>query len=201
MLNINVLKMKNHCEELSKQIDNYEENTMSICQELYNSQTNWHDDNSEKFFDKIPPQKNNIQNFIENLRDVNKNYKKIIEETNKVDVGMTINTISVNQDKKPNIISDYDTTINSLKNTMNKLNSYNLSFCSSNEKTLIKNEVKRLNNILTKLNESKTKTSNLFDTLKNVEQNVANILINNKINFNILEEDYTEFLHKGDYNE
>ena len=198
MLNISLTSIKKISEELTGQISEYEEDLLSTCQEVFNTQPNWHDQNSNKFFDNISTQKIDIQKFILNLKLIDDSYKKIIEEITKINVDEPINVLFVNQNKKIIIMDLYNTLINSLRSTNQKLSSLNISFCKSNEKSLIKIEIQRLNKIIMELTDSKNKVEKLFDELKIAEQNIIKLLTGIEISSRVKEIDYSEFLIKGE---
>ena len=197
MLNINLSSINTLSEALLEEINNYEEKTLSCTQEIFNTQPNWHDQNSERFFENIPLQKLEIQSFIDDLKNINETYKNIIKEIQKVNIDEPINKLFVNQNNKATIIESYKIAINNFKNTMQKLNSFNLSFCSSTEKSLIKSEISRLNTIITKLTISKNKIEKAFDELKIAEENINTMLSKDLISALLKELHYSDILFKG----
>ena len=81
MLKIDVQSMKNHAEKLAKLVEQYEENTMILSREIQNSDTEWHDDNTETFFNKMEKQKGELKEFISNMNEVSTTYETIVDKT------------------------------------------------------------------------------------------------------------------------
>jgi len=173
MLTINVEKLKEYREELTYLVNKYEENTMSIAQELTNTELNWHDDNSPAFFLTIANQKNKILEFLNNLKNNVTNYEKIIEEFKKID--LSIKDIFVNSKYKETILSLYNNCISSLNRIKKKFANLDYSFCTLSETNTIRNEKDRLEDLITSLTLSKEKVDKLFSQLINVENKIISI--------------------------
>ena len=128
MLSLDVLSMKSHAEALKKSIDQYEKYAMSIAQELKNSELEWQDDNSARFFDAISTQRRDVERLISELNETKDRYNNIVSEARRIASDM--NKIFVNQNLKTLILTRYDTAINSLNGIKDSLNSQYMYFCT-----------------------------------------------------------------------
>ena len=191
MLKIDVQSMKNHAEKLTKLIDEYEENAMIISREIQNADTEWHDDNTEKFFNNLEKQKSELKEFIASMNEVGKAYDKIEEKAKKIK--SNIKTAFVDSKYKSNTMSVYSTAINKLWNVRNRLNSQSTYFCTYYEKNLVRNAVYKLGNAAQSLENSKRKVENLFDKFSVLETEINSLLSKIEV-ASITEIDYSEYL-------
>lgn len=191
MLRIDVQAMKNHAEQLANLIEKYEENAMVISREIQNADTEWHDDNTEKFFNNMEKQKGEIKEFIANMNEVSVAYDKIVEKAKKIK--NNIKTAYVDSKYKSNIMSTYSRAINNLWNVRNRLNGQSIYFCTYYEKNLVRNAVYKLGNTAQSLENSKKKIENLFDKFSALETEINSLLSKIEI-LSITEIDYSEYL-------
>lgn len=180
MLTIDIENLKEYSEELNYLVDKYEENVMSIAQELTNAELNWHDDNSSSFFLDISKQKSKLQEYIGNLQKNVSYYDKIIEQLRKID--SSIKKIVINQKYKDSILSSYSGLISILTTMQNKYNNLYYSFCTYYESNVIKSESKKINTHLNDIIQSKNKVESIFNKLNTLEKEI--ITIKNKITMN-----------------
>ena len=191
MLKIDVQSMKNHAEKLAKLVEQYEENTMILSREIQNSDTEWHDDNTETFFNKMEKQKGELKEFISNMNEVSTTYETIVDKTQKIK--KNIKTAFVDQKYKSNIMSTYSKAINNLWNVRNRLNGQSIYFCTYYEKNLVRNAVYKLGNAAQSLENSKKKIENLFEKFSILENEISSLLSKIEI-MSITEIDYSEYL-------
>lgn len=180
MLAIDVENLKENSEELNYLVDKYEENVMSIVQELTNAELSWHDNNSSLFFLDISQQKNKLQEYISNLQKNISYYDKIVEELRKID--SSIKKIFINQKYKESILSSYKSVISTLTTMKNKYNNLYYSFCTYYESNLIRNESKKINTYINDLTQSKNRVESIFNKLNTLEKEI--IIVKNKITMN-----------------
>ncbi len=183
MLTIDVVKLKKDSEELSRLVDKYEENVMSIAQELTNAEFSWHDHNSSSFFLDVSKQKNKLQEYISNLQSNISCYDKVNEELRKID--SSIKKLYVDQRYKNSILAYYKSCISVLNTMKNKFNNLYYSFCTYYESNLIRTETKRIKTCLNDMVQSKNRVESMFDKLKTLENEI--ILLNSKMSMNRIE--------------
>lgn len=174
MLKLDVSSMNSHAKELKKLIDKYEENSMNILLELQNAELDWHDDNSETFFEKTRKQKIQVIDFISMLSKIYDKYINIVEDVLKIDG--KINLIYFNSKKRSSVISKYNSSISNIKNFKNRLRGLSVSFCTSYEKNIISSEVSRLNQIISDLTASRDKVDAMFGDLSSLEKNILDCM-------------------------
>ena len=179
MLLLNVAEMQSHASDLKKLINSYEEYSMSIAQELKNSEVTWTDDNSDQFFEAISNQKNVVQKFISELNTVKDKYEGIVKEAHNISSSM--NKIFSNQQFKSVIMSRYDSAISSLRGIQSSLNSQYMSFCTYYERNTVYGIASEFGKMANRLAESKNKVESLFNKLNTLESNISATLKNIEI--------------------
>lgn len=171
MLSLNVAEMQSHATELKRLIDSYEEYSMSIVQELKNSEVTWKDDNSDRFFSAISNQKNVVEKFISELKTVKDKYDSIVTEAHNISSGM--NKIFANQQFKSVIMSRFDSAISSLRGIQNRLNNQYMSFCTYYERSTVYGIASEFGRMANRLSDAKDRVESLFNRLNTLETNIT----------------------------
>ena len=191
MLKINLENLKTYAEELSKLLDKYEENAMTIAKEMQDGEMNWHDDNTEEFFINITKQKAELKDFIVSLKKVDTSYDEIIKKIDKIKSNMK--TIFVDESKKATIKAAYDTAIGNLSSIRNRLNGLSIYFCTYYERSLIRNEISRMGNAAQSLENAKKNIETLFTKFASLETEINNIM--SKINISTISQiDFSAYI-------
>ncbi len=191
MLQINLSDIKSHAKQLESAINNYEENGMTILQEVQNSEPNWHDDNSESFFALITKLKSEVRTFNEQLANIKKTYEQI-EQSGKKIISFA-NDIFFDQTQQTNIKTAYENTIRQLTNAKTVLDGANYSFCTGTEQSLIRNAKSKLSTSIKTLETSRDKIDKLFNKLKEYESEITSLM--GKIELAAISEiDYSKYL-------
>lgn len=190
MLKINLNEIQTHANQLEKVLSSYEENAMSIVQTIQNSEPNWHDDNSESFFNLINNLKSEIRQFNTEMANVKLTYEQIANRGKRI-ISFA-NDIFFDQTQKSEIITSYNTTLEQLKAAKNKLDSANYSFCTGGEQSLIRSAKSKLAISISNLEQSKIKVEDLFSKLTEYEKEISSLM--SKIELSPLTEiDYSKY--------
>lgn len=174
MLLLDVSNMKAHTEELKKDIDQYEKYALSIAKEIKDSELEWQDDNSARFFDAISTQKRDIERLISELNDTKKRYNNIVDEAHRIASDM--NKIFVNQSLKTLILTRYDNAISSLNAIKDSLNSQYMYFCTYYESSTVYSIAYEMGRAANKLRSSKNEVERLLNKLNTLEINIKESL-------------------------
>ena len=190
MLKINLNEIQTHANQLEKVLSSYEENAMSIVQTIQNSEPNWHDDNSESFFNLINNLKSEIRQFNTEMANVKLTYEQIANRGKRI-ISFA-NDIFFDQTQKSEIITSYNTTLEQLKAAKNKLDSANYSFCTGGEQSLIRSAKSKLAISISNFEQSKIKVEDLFSKLTEYEKEISSLM--SKIELSPLTEiDYSKY--------
>ena len=174
MLLLDVSNMKAHTEELKKDIDQYEKYALSIAKEIKDSELEWQDDNSARFFDAISTQKRDVERLISELNDTKKRYNNIVDEAHRIASDM--NKIFVNQSLKTLILTRYDNAISSLNAIKDSLNSQYMYFCTYYESSTVYSIAYEMGRAANKLRSSKNEVERLLNKLNTLEINIKESL-------------------------
>lgn len=190
MLKINLNDIQTHTNQLEKVLSSYEENIMNIIQTIQNSELNWHDDNSETFFNLINNLKSEVRQFNTEMANIKLTYEQIANKGKKI-ISFA-NDIFFDQTQKSEISSAYNTTLEQLKGAKKNLDSTNYSFCTIGEQSLIRSAKSKLATSISNLEKSKAKVENLFVQLTDYEREISSLM--SKIEINpITEIDYSKY--------
>jgi DNA repair exonuclease SbcCD ATPase subunit len=191
MLNVNVSQIKSSAEELKKTLDKYEENVMILAKQMQDCEVEWHDDNSENFFQKIEKQKSELKEFLVCLKKVDTTYVEIVNKI--LNVKSNIRTLYVNESYKNNIKNAYTTAINNINSIRSKLNGLSTYFCTYYERGIINSEINRMANTAAKLEKAKDNIDDLFNDFAVIESEIIAAIA--KIEINKIDPiDFAEYL-------
>ena len=191
MLKVNVIDMRAYSKELRKRISSYETISMSILQEVRNLDTEWKDDNSEKFFALSDTQKKEIAKLVSSIENVCDRYDSIASSTIAIDA--SIETIFCNQTYKGLIKNKYDSALSKINSIINKLENCTYYFCTWGERNAINNAKSSLYKAADRIRQSANKVDKMFTKLTKLETYITEIL--NGINIEPIPElDLSQFL-------
>jgi len=194
MLEIDLKSIEENKKELIKLINQYEQTSMNIILELTNSDKNWHDDNSERFFGAVKDQKISIKKFIESIENICNRYETIVTETRNID--KTINNLFYDQNSRSVIIARYDNSISEINRLASRLRGLSTYFCIYGERSSINSEASRIDSIAKQLKSSRDKIEKYFNKLDALETRITGLL--GGINVQPIPDlDVAEFLSMG----
>ncbi len=177
MLKIELDKIRKIAQSLENAIDQYENNAMNIYLELQNAELGWQDDNSEKFFNDLSREKASLNEFIKKLSSVSKVYQQLANH-----FSHAISVVQVDENYRATIINKYNKEINNIRSIRNSINNLSTYFCSYSERNIIYSEANRLNSLADTLNRSRNKVIDMFDEMRQLEEDIQNSFAQIRIN-------------------
>lgn len=174
-MQIDVKLIKNYYNKIKKINEDYEINYLNFYNELNYALKNWQDNNSKKFNEQIIIEKNDYKKIILSLKQLESNIKLIYEKYETI--GNQINYIKEN---KQLLYSSFEQYLSKINDTINYINSLDLSFCTN-----LKSSILDLQNNL-------ANCKNKIETIKNIIKNIIN-------NIEQKESEISRLLSKNEY--
>ena len=168
MIKINIELLKTELEQLNNVLVNYETTELNLFNQLKNAtSSDWNDNRSEVFADAIDIEKKESQEIVDSFNDVADCLKYIIDKYESIG-----NRISVNLEKKTDIINAYGKIENKINTIVSYLNSVDKSF-SYSEKSSINDMRDSFNNLKRDVSDSRDKVKELFKKIERIENDIA----------------------------
>ena len=181
-MEINIKLIKNYYNKIKKFNEDYETNYLNFYNELNYALNNWQDNNSRRFNEQITIEKNAYKKIILDLKQLENNLKIISEKYETIG-----NHIKYLKENKNALYSLFDQYLNKISNTINFINSLDLSFCPE-----LQNNISNIkSNIIDSQNKIKTiknKTKNIINNIDQKEDEISRLL--SKFEYKIVNEMY-----------
>lgn len=173
---INVKNLKESVNSLKTIVDNYQENSINLNNNLLESKNHWFGDKSSSFFNKINDDNSNVKGNILELNELLNIYDQIIFQYS--NIGCDINFDLEKRDSVNNTINNYFNYIDSIINLYDSIPSKFIY--------LIQNQRKYFVDLKKYLFDIKNQFNLILDNIKNIEDNLSSKLL--KYNFEIIKE-------------
>lgn len=177
---IDVKDLKQEATKRTQIIKEYEGIYLNLYNQLIDVTNYWEDKQALQFKEKIEKDKQNIKQFIEEVKTLEETYQFIIEKYEALG-----QEIKINLAEKNAIINRFNTCQTKITNIINKYNSLNLSFCPP-EKAMIQKEKNILYNDKKNIEQVKEKIITYFNNIENIEKEITSKIA--KIEISIINE-------------
>ena len=169
-MKIDVRLIKNHSQQLSKIISDYETNYLNFFNEVNKSLNSWQDLNSKYFEEQLILEKNENQRVLMSLKEL-ENLDKIIYIYYR-EIAQEINYVKENKEE---LFKIFDSYIEIIKQIIEQINNLDLDFCPR-EKRLILNVKNILLSNQKMIISIKNKCNNVINNIENNEMKIRNII-------------------------
>ncbi len=169
-MKIDLKIIKNHYQQLSKIVNDYETNYLNFFNEINKSINSWQDLNANYFEEQLALEKKENQKILMTLKDLENLYKNIY--THYSEIAQKINYVKENKEK---LFYTFDYYIENIKYAIQQIKNLNLDFCPK-EKKIIMNIKDILIDNQKKIKSIKNKCSNIITNIENNEKKINNII-------------------------
>ena len=182
-MEVNVGKIKSEIINLDKLIDEYENNCLSLYNELNGASFSWKSDTSNLFFDKKQREKISINDFINEIKSYRDFFGYIVQTYGLIGEKVFYDLSNYNEANNKLLV-----LINEMKEVLQKLNQYRAK--TPNSIMIINNEISQISNYINSLETLKEKLSIIFKKIEEFEKEIKYRL--SKINFMVLNPEFID---------
>ncbi len=184
-MEINVRKFKDEAVNYAGIVEKYDECLGNFYNELKDTSSYWIDNQSGEYYDNLSFEKNDVNELIENLKEIMSIYNFIYQNYEKIG-----EKISYNSEHKDDVIASFNKIIDELSVALKKYTNLNINTTEKNNILKQRNNIKSIKKNMQNL---QSKVINKFDEIEQIERDVNKKLANINIK-NIKETELGKYL-------
>ena len=163
-MKVSVKNLENLNTKLKEKTNLYEKNIGDYYKYIEQVRYDWYDDNSERYYQDVPNDRNNDYSIIEEIKNITKIYDYLIN--NYKTIG---NIIEYNPAKKDDIINTLDDMISTTNRIINNYD--NINIYSYAERNRLYNQEKSFQDLKIKIKELKKELKKDMNKIDEIENN------------------------------
>lgn len=173
-------QLKNEIIKFNRLLEEYEENSLNLYNEISLSSFFWRDPHAQKFYDMVSDEKEKVRKNILSLRQLQDVYEYLIEQYESFG-----KKVQYDLSKKQNILSSYDKVIEKTHFILKQYSAIYLQFLNR-EAYIIEQEKNSIEKTYTQLVQSREIVKKSFVKIEEIEKETYHLL--SKIKIEIIQE-------------